>query len=273
MAKPRDEDWYRTPLYYDIVFAGDEPREAQFLEALVERHALPSAPRARRKLRVLEPACGSGRLVAELARRGHAVSGFDLSADMLAFARERLAKAGLKARLFEARMEEFDAGGGFDLAHCLVCTFKYLLDERSARANLEHVARALRPGGLYAIGIHLTQYEDRRRSRERWVARRGGTAVTCNIQGWPADPRTRLEDVRSRLRVVERGSVKTSETCWKFRAYDHAQFMRLVRSVPELELAAAYDFGYDVERPRKLPDDQLDTVYVLRRRTGPARPR
>lgn len=271
MARFSAEDWYRTPLYYDIVFAGDEPREAQFLEALVERHALGGGRKARRKLRVLEPACGSGRLVAELARRGHVVTGFDLSADMLAFARERLDKAGLKARLLEARMEEFDAGGRFDLAHCLVCTFKYLLDERSARANLERVARALRPGGLYAIGVHLTQYEDRRRSRERWVARRGGIEVTCNIQGWPADRRTRLEDVRSRLRVVERGAVKTSETRWKFRTYDHAQFMRLVRSVPALELAAAYDFGYDIERPRTLPDDQLDTVYVLRRRVGAGR--
>ncbi|NUP95658.1 MAG: class I SAM-dependent methyltransferase [Planctomycetaceae bacterium] len=269
MASFTAEDWYRTPLYYDIVFAGDEAREAGFLEALVERHAQGAGTGLRRKLRVLEPACGSGRLVAELARRGHSVTGFDLSPQMLAFARERLAEAHLKARLFQARMEDFEAGERYDLAHCLVCTFKYLLDERSARANLKLVARALRPGGLYVIGIHLTQYEDRRRARERWVARRGGTAVTCNIQGWPADPRTRLEDVRSRLRVVERGVVKTSETCWKFRAYDHRQFLRLVRSVPELELAAAYDFGYDIERPRTLPDDQLDTVYVLRRRLGP----
>lgn len=268
MARFSAEDWYRTPLYYDIVFAGDEPREAAFLEALVERHALPSAPRARRKLRVLEPACGSGRLVAELARRGHAVTGFDLSPTMLEFARKRLAKAKLKARLFEARMEDFETKQRHDLAHCLVCTFKYLLDESSARAHLQRVARSLREGGLYAIGIHLTQYEDRRRSRERWVASRAGTQVTCNIQGWPADPRTRLEDVRSRLRVVERGVVRTSETRWRFRAYDHAQFQRLVRSVPEFELAAAYDFGYDIERPRQLPDDQLDTVYVLRRRPG-----
>lgn len=265
MGKFAALDWYETPLYYDIVFSGDDAREGHFLEQVLERHAAPRRSRARR--RVLEPACGSGRMVLEMAARGCAVTGFDASEPMLAFARERLRSAGRRARLELARLEDFEVGSGFDLAHCLVNTFKYLLDEDAARAHLACVARALRPGGVYAIGIHLTQYEDRRANHERWRAQRAGVEVVCNIRGAPADRRTRLEQVRSRLCVVERGVVKRSQTQWSFRTYDLRQFRALVRAVPSLELAACYDFGYDIERPRALPDDQLDCVFVLRRRT------
>jgi SAM-dependent methyltransferase len=206
-------------------------------------------------------------LVLELARRGCAVTGFDGSAAMLAFARTRLAEHGLRAQLLEARLEQFDVGRGFDLAHCMVNTFKYLLDEEQARRHLLCVARALAPGGLYVFGVHLTQYEDRRRNRERWVAKRGRTTVVCNIQGWPADRRTRLERVRSRLCVREGARERRTQTDWMFRTYSWTQLRSLVRSVPQLELVASFDFAYDIERPRAMPDDLLDVALVLRKRS------
>jgi SAM-dependent methyltransferase len=127
-------DWYETPRWYDLVFDADTEREADFLEEVLEVHG--ESPGRR----VLEPACGSGRLVAELARRGWQVSGFDASDAMLEHARERLAAAGLAARLTRGRLEEVRVRGRFDLAHCLVSTFKYVLDEEGARAHLAGVA-------------------------------------------------------------------------------------------------------------------------------------
>jgi SAM-dependent methyltransferase len=265
-------DWYETPRFYDIVFSGDDASEGAFLQAVLREFG--RAARRRGKQRVLEPACGSGRLVLEMARRGFAVTGFDGSAAMLAYARKRLAEHRQRAVLVKARLERFDVGRDFDLAHCMVSTFKYLLDEASARSHLRCVARALAPGGLYVIGVHLTQYEDRRRNRERWVGVRGATKVVCNIQGWPADRRTRLERTRSRLSVRERGRERRTETEWLLRTYDWPQFRALVRSVPQFEHVATFDFNYDIERPRAMPDDQLDCVFVLRKRStaAPSRP-
>jgi SAM-dependent methyltransferase len=262
---PVASDWYDAPRYYDIVFDAGSAAEARFLEAAHRRHAASAGKRA------LEPACGSGRLVVELARRGWDVTGFDLSAPMLAYARERLESAELRARLLCAEMSDFRLRGRFDLAHCLVSTFKYLLDERSARSHLECVARALTPGGIYVLGFHLSEYGDRSRSRERWVARCGGTTVVCNTQVEPADRRARLEDVRTRLRVSERGRERRTETHWRFRTYDEHEVVRLFRSVPELEHVATYDFGYRIDRPRDWPDDQLDCVFVLKKRSRSAR--
>jgi len=252
-------DWYESPLYYDIIFEEDTDREGAFLEMALARYG--SAPGKR----VLEPACGSGRLLEEMARRGYDVTGFDLSPEMLEFASERLAAKGFEGRVFQKRMESFRMRGKFDLAHCLVSTFKYLLTEDDARGHLESVARALVPGGIYVLGMHLSDYDDTSRSRERWVAKRDGTHVVCNIQGWPADRKLRTERVRSRMVVKEHGVERRMETNWTFRTYNARQLRSLLRSVPELEHVATYDFTYQLDGERLLSDEQLDCVLLLRK--------
>lgn len=258
---PRAEqriDWYDTPRWYDIVFDAGTQVEADFLEAVQQEHGVPGA-------RVLEPACGSGRLVLELARRGHAVTGFDRSVPMLDFARARLARARRKATLLEADMSSFRLPRRFELAHCLVSTFKYLLDEESAVAHLACVARALVPGGIYVLGFHLSDYPARAFSRERWVERRGRTTVVCNTQVWPADRRARLERVRTRLVVRQGARERRTQTEWLFRTYDAREVRALLRRVPRLEHVATYDFGHDIRRPIPFDGERLDVVLVLRR--------
>ena len=72
MATFRRADWYESPHYYDILLAPDSEREAGFLEAVAARHGRTLGRN------VLEPACGSGRLLLEMARRGWRVTGVDL---------------------------------------------------------------------------------------------------------------------------------------------------------------------------------------------------
>ena len=260
-----DRDWYDTPLYYDIIFDADTPKEGGFLEAVFQRHATPSRSR-----KVLEPACGSGRLIAEMAGRGWQAAGFDLSRPMLDYASERMAQRQLKARLWQDRMESFTLpkAGSFDLAHCLVSTFKYLHSEAQAAAHLRGVAQALRPGGLYVLGFHLTDYSRTICEHERWVAERDGVHVVCNTRGWPADKAARLEDVRTRLRITRDGSSHRQETRWQFRTYNAAQARALLRKVPDFELVACHDFTHDPDSVRELDDSYSDVVLVLRKRAG-----
>ncbi|WP_395744387.1 class I SAM-dependent methyltransferase [Prosthecobacter sp.] len=260
-------DWYDTPLYYDIVFDDGTVAEADFLEGACAKYAAPAKGR-----RLLEPACGSGRLALELARRGWEVCGFDGNANMIAFAQQRLEQAGLqgKARLWEDWMQSFTlpkgVKGGFDLAHCLVSTFKYLHTERDAAECLRRVAAALRPGGVFLLGLHLTDYDRTGMEHERWVARRGKVEVVCNTRTWPADRRTRLEDLRTRLKITDHGRTHLQETRWQFRTYSAAQLKALLKKVPELEYLECYDFTYDLEEPRRFDDRYADVLLVLRRR-------
>lgn len=252
-------DWYDAPLYYDLIFSQGTAEEAAFLQNCHRMFGL-----ARHKS-VLEPACGSGRLVQALAQAGFSVQGFDVSEPMLAFARQRMADSKLAAHIFCARMEDFVVAKPVALAHCLVSTFKYLLTHAHAVAHLKAVAKALLPGGIYVLGFHLSDYDDAKPSRERWCVSQGKMVVTCNIQSAPACRRTRTEQVRQRL-VVRRGrSTRKLETHWPFRTYNAAQVRALLRAVPELTHVATYDFGYELAAPRKLDDEQLDVVLILRK--------
>ncbi len=256
--------WYDTPLYYEIVYQDYTRPETRFLEAIARRHG----PNRQDPLLILEPACGSGRLLESLARRGHTVHGFDLNPNMLRYAKRRLTDAGLSGITWRDRLESFRVSreGDYDLAHCLVSTFKYILTETGARSHLCRVARALRPGGLYVLGLHLTDYAQSEPDHERWIRRRGEIRVTSDTWSDIPNRRTRLEACRTRMRMTDGGKRWEEETLWDFRTYSPSEMRRLLRSVPELELVACHDFHYEMRRKRRIEDGAGDIVLVLRRR-------
>ena len=251
-------EWYEVPLYYDIVFDQTTAEEAAFVEAVFVEHA---AVRPRRGRTVLEPACGSGRLLQERARRGWRAAGFDASAGMVALAAARAPDASI----WRDDMISFRTRSTFDLAFNLLSTFKHVERERDAQRHLGRVAEVLRPGGLYVLGVHTTDYEETRRRRERWVAARDGVEVTCNIQVWPADRAARRERVRARLVVDDHGETRRLESHFNFRTYDEEELEALVASEPRLRHVATYGFDHDIRRPRAMGDGRLDQVLVLRR--------
>ncbi len=261
-------DWYDTPLYYDIIFDSDTEKEADFLEVMMVRHARVKKARGNGPLRVLEPACGSGRLVVAMAKRGHVVSGFDLNENMLTYAQERLAGPGQEATLWRDRLEDFRVPGRrrFDLAHCLVSTFKYVMEEEGAQSHLRRVADSLYQGGIYVLGLHLTDYRDASPQHERWAGKRDGIKVTCNTHTDPPNRRARTEDLQTRLRITREGRTWTQETRWQFRTYNAAQLKKLLATAPDLELVACHDFLYDIDDERPLDDSYSDIVLILRKR-------
>lgn len=260
-------DWYDTPLYYDIVFDAGTAREAEFLEAAWSAYGRPEGEKTRR---LLEPACGSGRLLGEMARRGWEVVGFDANESSLAFAGDRLKATKSKAQIWRDRMESFAIPAGastdFDLAHCLVSTFKYLRTEDEAISHLRRVGECLRPGGLYVLGIHLTDYTRNKPEHERWVGRRGDVEVVCNTRTWPPDRKSRTENLRCRLRVTENGGTREQETHWQFRTYDARQLRATLRAaLPDFKIVACHDFHHLIEVTRQFDDGYSDIVVILRK--------
>ena len=253
-------DWYDQALYYDIIFDVDTAKEADFLEALSERYGRGAPGRA------IEPACGTGRLIVEMGRRGWSMAGLDLSEGALKFARLKVREAGLRAKLVHAPMQDFRLPGRYDLAFCLVNTFKYLLNDDDARAHLSCVAAALRPGGIYVLGLHLTDYADRSSGAERWRGARDGVEVTCSIEGDAPDRARRIERVRARLTVRQEGQRRRFQSDWTFRTYGPRQLQTLLKSVPELEHVATHDFDFRIDRPTPFGGERLDQMLVLRRR-------
>jgi len=251
---------YDYPQYYDIAFQAYTRREADFIEAACRKYC-PFDTR-----RFLEPACGTGRLIAGLAARGYQVTGFDLSQPALSYLRRRLARCRLHAEIFEAEMSDFRLGRPVDAAYCTVNTFRHLLTEQAARSHLECIAGSLRPGGIYILGLHLLPSDVDEEDAERWTQRRGETKVTVALRVLRTDFRHRIETVRVCLLVRRRSKELRLRYEFQFRTYTARQFRRLLGSVPSLELCNVYDFRYDIEQPFALNDEMAYNVFVLRRR-------
>lgn len=253
-------NWYDYPQYYDIAFQAYTRREADFIEAACRKYC-PFVAR-----RLLEPACGTGRLIAGLATRGYQMTGFDVSQPALSYLRRRLPRRRLHAETFEAEMSDFRLDRPVDAAYCTLSTFRYLLTEQTARGHLECVADNLRLGGIYILGLQLLPSDVEKEDGRRWTDRRGDTKVTATLRVLRIDLRRRIENLRVCL-LVQSGSKEVRlRHEFQVRTYTARQFRRLLYSVPSLELCDVYDFQYDIEHPLSLNDEMAHCVFVLRRR-------
>ena len=101
--------------------------------------------------RVLDLACGRGRVAIPLARRGLRVVGLDLSRRSLELARRDAAEAEVSIELLHADMRELDAAEEFDAVVNLYSSFGYFEAQADDERVLAAVARALVPGGQFFI--------------------------------------------------------------------------------------------------------------------------
>jgi SAM-dependent methyltransferase len=251
--------WYDCPRLYDLAFRSETRPEADFIEAACRKYC--SFP----VRRLLEPACGSGRLVAELAARGYRMTGFDQSAPALRYLRRRLARRGLRAKVFQADMADFFVARPADAAYNTFDSFRHLLSERSARRHLECVADSLRPGGIYILGFHLLPPDASLECTERWTERHRKTQVTVTLRVLEADRRKRMEQVRISILARYGGTLTRLRDEFPLRLYTAAQVRKLLASVPALELCDVFDFWYEIDHPLRLDNEIADAVFVLRK--------
>jgi SAM-dependent methyltransferase len=130
--------------FYDLDLK-DMEDDLPFLEGMAARCGSP----------ILELACGTGRALLPLARRGFHVTGVDVSPAMLAIAQSRLQVAGLegRVRLVQQDMRELDLGGRFNLAFALVNSFSHMLTLDDQLAALAAIRRHLEPGGILILDL------------------------------------------------------------------------------------------------------------------------
>lgn len=253
-------DWYDYPQYYDLAFLEETKPEADFLVAAFQKYA------RRQVKRVLEPGCGGGRLVVELASRGLELVGFDTSEAALDYLRKTLARRKLKAEIYRDDMTQFRVAKPVDAAICTFNTFRHLTTNEAARSHLQSVAGALAPGGIYVLGLHLLPPDADEESLERWTAVKGKTKVVFTLRVLEFNRRKRLEKLRATMlvRTAEKEMRLASE--FEFRLYTAAQIRAQLAEVPELELCDVYDFCYEIDQPLKLDNEISDTVLILRKK-------
>ena len=195
---------------------------------------------------VLEPGCGSGRMLEALAARGLEVVGLDISEPMVAYARARLRHAGVHAEVAQGDMTSFDLGRRFDGAVSPISTVG-LLSKEGFSAHLEAMARHLEPGSRYLVQQGVSA-PDAELWRSEWEAERDGVRLHVVWEAFDRDPAVLRERSRSRVEIVagsRAGEVVEdvhTNTFWTVDAWREA-----VAASPFAE-AACYD-GAQAERP------------------------
>ncbi len=149
MSQPRHVQPYVGPLaqLYDVAVP-DWPGEIAFYGHLAAAtHGHPA--------RILELACGTGRIAHRLAEQGHRITGIDLSEEMLCQAREKTT-SGNQVRWLCADMRSFQLSETFDLILVPAYSFQLLLSEADQLTCLGRMAEHLAPSGRAVL--HLESY-------------------------------------------------------------------------------------------------------------------
>lgn len=245
-----------------MLFRDETPYEVAFFEQAFARYA------KRDVRRLLEPGCGSGRLVVAMAAKGYDVTGLDLSDAMLNYMRRKLKRRNLSATCVKGDMTCLDFDVPFDAAFCTYNTFRHLLTEKEALSHLRSMADVLASGGLYILGMHLVPEEDYEAVVERFKINGAGTTLTTTISVPHTDLKKRLETLRVKLRAVRRsGETIRIQSEFPLRLYTPTQLKRLFRKVSDqFEVAESFDFSYDIDDPLPFDKELLEALFVLRRR-------
>lgn len=130
---------------------------AQTVLAVLHSHILPLVPglteRLARGIDVLDLGCGRGLALLDLAARypESRLTGYDLSAEAIGFARDEARARGLANVRFEPRdLSDFDVAAEPE-AFDFVTTFDAIHDQARPAAVLRGIARTLRPDGVYLM--------------------------------------------------------------------------------------------------------------------------
>lgn len=255
--------WYDHPHYYDLVFQDETEAEAKFFEQAFKRFT------KRKVKRLLEPGCGSGRLIAAMAQRGYDVTGLDMNATMLDYVAKRLKQDKSSADLVLGDMTSMKFKKKFDAAFCTFNTFRHLTSEKDALKHLRSVASNLKQDGLYILGLHLIPLDADPECTERWKAKDGKTKLRCTLKVIDFDRKRRQEVLRVSIKATKpNGKVERIRSKFPLRLYTPAQGKRLLKKVDDVfEIAGIYDFDYNIDSPRKFNNDLTDAVFVLKRRS------
>jgi len=233
-----------TP-FYDALMAGVPYRAwMDYLARLWKRHGL--APQS-----VLDLACGTGTMSRLLAGRGLSVTGVDLSAGMLAVARERAKAQRLDIPFYEQDAAELELGDArFDTVLCLFDSLNYILDAERVQAAFGRVFAHLEPGGAFIFDVN-TEY----------ALAEGMFNQSCTRKDEPLhyrwrsryDPKARLCTVRMSFSYDPGDGVRQPFTeVHRQRAYPKEDLTTWLRQAGFAEVFI-YD-AYSADPPRKRSD-------------------
>jgi SAM-dependent methyltransferase len=129
-------------------------------------------------LRILDLCCGFGRISAELARMGYAVTGVDITESYLKTAREEASYENLDIEYINADARDFVRPLFFDAVVNLYISFGYFSDQKDDLLLLRNAYQSLKKGGCIIIETLGKEIAVRDFVEAEWFERAGFTVLT-----------------------------------------------------------------------------------------------
>ena len=106
---------------------------------------------------VVDLACGTGSVTEILARKGYAVTGVDMSEEMLTEAMAKVMDMEQPPRFVCQRLQELYLPKAVDMAVCALDSLDYVTDPADCAEAIRRVYKALNPGGIFIFDVNTPE--------------------------------------------------------------------------------------------------------------------
>lgn len=216
--------------------------DRSFYRQAIERFGVPA----------LDVGCATGRLLLDFMADGVDVDGVDSSPDMLALCREKAARLGLSANLFEQRMESLDLPRRYRTILVPSSSFQLVCDLGAAAEAMRRFWAHLAPSGALVMPFMIpveTEPIEWRITGEQTRPQDGAT-----VRRWSRsrhDVTAQLEHSWDRFEVVVEGEVVASEECARspMRWYSQTQAAGMYDSAGFVAVEVLEGFSTEPAKP------------------------
>ena len=284
MKTPDLASVYQYPRYYAIGYQWNTKTECDFLEACVRKFRTSPATEPVDPLRrgsaagrgscgprsVLDIGCGAGRHLFEMARRGYRVCGFDARSEMVDYVKAEAGKQNTAVEVSVGNIREVPVSGAFDVAICLMDTFRFLLTNEDILEHLRRVAAHLTDGGLYLTDFWIpTKWDQIANEVYQWEQTEDGTTVRVFYLQHPEtiDPIQQTFEDELVFSIQEEGAapreIRGART--RTRLIMPQEFRALVEASGVFECLGVFT-EFDLARPLEPPELSWRMISVLKKR-------
>ncbi|MBN2153666.1 MAG: class I SAM-dependent methyltransferase, partial [Candidatus Lokiarchaeota archaeon] len=223
-----DHEFYKNPLYYDIAFDGDISEEIDFYKRVFDEYArIPVKA-------VLEPACGNGLYLVNMARAGFTIAGYDLAPEMVEFARAKARREGLEKAItvVQGDMRDFRPGQQFDAAINQINSLAYMKADEDVVGHFKATADSLVTGGIYIVELTIKceDFENEHKPDETWIMERDGIKCTATWRPVRYDLQKKLRYVDFTMHVDDHGACHDIHETHELRLWTHEDVVGLARA-------------------------------------------
>lgn len=250
---------YSHPEIYDIAFSWDLVEEIRFFKRVFETN-VPFPVK-----HVLEPACGTGRMLRALAGAGFQVTGYDDNPFMVQYAKDSIAADGKNAGVLLAEMASAEIQGEFDAAVNSINSIGYLHSDDDIVSHLKATGSSLRDNGVYVLHLNFA-HKGELPAGDFWTLERGGIRVNTSWRILNEDRESRLCHQVCTIVVERNGKTGRYEESHTLRLWQFSDLEKLARNSEAFEVAAIYGEDFVALEDKEYVSGEHGNVYVILRK-------